>query len=175
MALIIEMILVCALFTLMFILGNKKNPLSGLHNMPVELQERVASLPQYENVKVVRTKERILKKLPALIVLIILFVALIYISGARTFLQGFLNAFLLWLVIKLYVVFVLECGWYAHTPSAWIPGTEDMKECYQNYVFYIKSIPRSLAVGLVAAAIVGGIVAGISNLITLAYTPMPIA
>lgn len=155
MVLAIEMLIGCVLFTIIVIGGGKKNPLSGLHNMPIALQERVASLPQYQNVKVVRTKERILKKMPALIILAILFVALIYASGARTFIQGFVNTFLLWLVIKLYVVFVLECGWLAHTPSAWIPGTADMKECYQDYIFYMKSIPRSLVAGVVIATIVG--------------------
>lgn len=155
MVLVMEMIIGCVLFTIMVIEGNKKNPLSGLHNMPIAIQERVASLSQYQDVKVVHTKERILKKIPALIVLAIIFVVLIYASGARTFMQGFVNAFILWLVIKLYVVFILDCGWLAHTPSAWIPGTEDMKECYQDYGFYIKSIPRSLAIGLIVAAMVG--------------------
>lgn len=155
MILVIEMIIGCALFSFMVILGTKKNPLSGLHNMPIKLQERVESLPQYQNVKAIHTKERILKKLPALVILAVLFVLLIYVSGARSFMQGFVNAFLLWLVIKLYVVFALYCGWLAHTPSAWIPGTEDMEECYRDYGFYMKSIPRSLIAGAVVAAVVG--------------------
>lgn len=155
MVLVIEMIVCCALFSVMVISGTKKNPLSGLHNMPVALQERVAALDQYQNVQVVHTKERILKKLPALVILAVIFVLLIYASGARGFTGGFVNTFLLWLVIKLYVVFVLNCGWLAHTPSAWIPGTEDMKECYQDYGFYMKSIPRSLIAGLIVAALVG--------------------
>lgn len=155
MILIIEMIIVCSVFTILVVVGTKKNLLSGLHNMPIKLQERVVSLPQYQDVEVVRTKERILRKIPALIILAILFVGLIYASGARSFMQGFINTFLLWTVIKLYVVFVLNCGWLAHTPSTWIPGTEDMKECYQNYGFYMKSIPRSLIAGLIVAAMVG--------------------
>lgn len=155
MILVIEMIIICAVFTITVIFGTKKNPLSGLHNMPIKLQERVASLPQHRNVKVVRAKERILKKIPVLIIVAVLFVLLIYASGARNFMQGFVNTFLLWAVIKLYVVFALNCGWLAHTPSAWIPGTEDMKECYQDYVSYIKSIPRSLIAGLIVAVLVG--------------------
>lgn len=155
MILIIEMITGCALFSVLVILGTKKDPLSSLHNMPLQLQERVASLPRYKNIKVVHTKERILKKLPALIVLALIFILVIYASGARNFTQGFINTFLLWLVIKLYVVFILDCLWLAHTPSAWIPGTEDMKDCYQDYGFYIRSIPRSLIAGLLIALLVG--------------------
>lgn len=98
MVLVMEMIIGCILFTIMVIWGNKKNSLSGLHNMPMALQKRVASLTQYQDVKVVHTKERILKKIPALIVLAIIFVVLIYASGARTFIQGFVNAFLIQLI-----------------------------------------------------------------------------
>lgn len=155
MILFIEMIIGCALFSVIVILGTKKNPISGLHNMPIRLQERVATLPQYKNIKVTHTKERILKKLPALIVLAVLFIVLIYASGARNFSQGFINTFLLWLVIKLYVVFILDCLWLAHTPSAWIPGTEDMKDCYQDYTFYMRSIPRSITAGILVALVVG--------------------
>lgn len=118
-------------------------------------------MPEYKNAKVVRTKERILKKIPALTILAVLFAVLIYASGARNFVQGFGNAFLLWVIIKLYVVFVLDCGWLAHTPSAWIPGTEDMKACYQDYGFYMKSIPGSLIAGLAVATAVGLAIEGI--------------
>lgn len=155
MILIIEMVMSCILFTAVVILGKKKNPLSGLHNMPIILQERVSSLPQYKDIKIIHTKERILKKLPALFILAVLFIALIYASGARNFSQGFINTFLLWMVIKLYVVLVLDCLWLAHTPSVWIPGTEDLKDCYQDYSFYIRSIPRSMATGLLIALITG--------------------
>lgn len=58
MVLIIEMIAFCFVFTLAVLFGTKKNPLNGLHNMPVALQERVTSLTQYKDVKVVHTKER---------------------------------------------------------------------------------------------------------------------
>ena len=88
----------------------------------------------------------------------ILFTCLIYLSGARTFRKAFMNSFLLWSVIKLYVVLVLDYGWLAHTPSIWIPGTEDMKEYYQDYGFYMKSIPRSLIAGFLVSVAVGIII-----------------
>ncbi len=155
MILAIEIIAACLLFTVTTIAGTKKDPLSGLHNMPIPLQERVASMPQYAGVKVVHTRERILKKVPVILIFLLLFVWMMRLAGARSFAQGFGYTFLLWLILKLYVVFVLECGWYAHTPSAWIPGTEDTPEYYQNYLFYISSIPRSLLVGAILALPVG--------------------
>lgn len=161
MKLVAEMIVSCVLFTVIVMTSKRKDPLSGLHNMPLALQERVALLPQYKNVKPVNSKQRIIKKIPAMFILMILFVLLIYANGARTFVQAFLNSFLLWTVIKLYVVFVLDCFWLAHTPSIWIPGTEDMEECYQDYGFYIKSIPRSLIAGLFVSSAVGIIISAV--------------
>ena len=83
---------------------------------------------------------------------------MIYGAGARTFLQGFLYTFILWTVIKMYVTLMLNCDWYAHTPSVWIKGTEDMKSEYQNYKFYLSSIPRSLLAGAVVSALVGVVI-----------------
>lgn len=78
-------------------------------------------MPEYNQIanrqnKILSTKERIIKKNPALIVVMFLLALLVYLSGARTFLQGFLYSFALWAVIKLYVTFVLNCDWYAHIP-----------------------------------------------------------
>lgn len=80
MILIIEIILLCALFSIIIILGTRKNPLGGLHNLPKAIQERVAALPEYKdrNVQVLSTKKRILKKLPALVILAFLLCTMIY-------------------------------------------------------------------------------------------------
>lgn len=157
MILAIEIILMCILFSAIIIIGTKKNPLGGLHNLPKAIQERVSQLPEYKdkNVRVVSVKERILKKLPALVLLAFIFCAMIYGAGARTFAQGFLYTLILWTTIKLYVTLVLNCGWYAHTPSVWIKGTEDMKAEYRNYKFYLSSIPRSIAAGAAVSVFVG--------------------
>lgn len=160
MILAIEIIVLCVLFSLIIIVETKINPLGGLHNLPKAIQERVAGLPEYKerNIQVVSAKQRILKKLPALVLLAFIFCAMIYGAGARTFLQSFLYTFILWIAVKLYVTLVLNCGWYAHTPSVWIKGTEDMKAEHQNYKFYLSSIPRSIVAGAVVAVLVGVVI-----------------
>ncbi|MBQ8781960.1 MAG: hypothetical protein IJZ72_09840 [Oscillospiraceae bacterium] len=157
MLLTIEIILLYVLFSVIIITGTRKNPLGGLHNLPKAIQERVLELPEYKdrNLQVVSAKQRILKKLPALVILAVIFCAMIYGAGARTFLQGFLYTLILWTAVKLYVTLVLNCGWYAHNPSVWIKGTEDMKAEYQNYKFYLSSIPRSIAAGAIVSVLVG--------------------
>lgn len=157
MILLIEIGVLCILFSAMIIIGTRKDPLGGLHNLPKVIQERAAELPEYQNRKihVISAKQRILKKLPALVLLAFIFCAMIYGAGARTFLQGFLYTFVLWTAVKLFVTLVLHCGWYAHTPSVWIKGTEDLKGEYRNYRFYLSSIPRSLVAGALAAVLAG--------------------
>lgn len=156
----IESVILCLLFSVVVVIGKRKNPLGGLHNLPAEIQERVHSLPEYEGKteKILSTKERIMKKLPALLIVLLCFYGLVRLAGAESFMQGFLYAFIMWAVVKLYVTLVLNCGWYAHSPKVWIKGTEDMKRAYQDYGFYLSSIPRSLLAGVVVAAIIGGLV-----------------
>lgn len=157
MILAIEIVVLCVLFSVIIISGTKKNPLGGLHNLSKAIQERVSELPEYNDrsVQVVSAKKRILKKIPALILLAFVFCTMIYVTGAKTFLQGFLYTFILWIAVKLFITLVLNCGWYAHAPSVWIKGTEDMKTEYQNYRFYLSSIPRSIAAGAVVSVLVG--------------------
>lgn len=158
LAVILESVLLCILFTLVIIASYKKNPLSGLHNLPIKIQERVQELPEYKDTKpekILTTKERIIKKLPALFVLLILFTFIVYLGGARNFKDGFIYSFMIWSIIKLYVVCILDCLWYAHSPKYWIPGTEDLKSEYQNYQFYFSSIPRSLLAGCIVSLIIG--------------------
>lgn len=158
MILLIECVCLCVLFFVMISASYKKNPLAGVHNLPVAIQKRVQELPEYTDTKpekVLSTKERILKKLPALIVVLVLFGLLVYLAGARTFVAGFLYAFIIWFVIKMFVVFVIDILWYSNSPSYWIKGTEDLESEYKNYKFYMSSIPRSLLAGLIVAVIIG--------------------
>lgn len=158
MLIILSLTLVlCLVFTIVVIFSTKKNPLSGLHNLPIDIQERVYSLPEYSGKvgKILSTKERIVKKVPALVLVLFVFAGLVHMAGADSFLKGFGYTFMMWAIVKLYVALVLMCGWYAHSPSAWIKGTEDMKSAYQNYGFYVSSIPRSLLAGAATSVVIG--------------------
>lgn len=161
MTLLIECIVLCFIFFILNIVSYKKNPLSGLHNLPVEIQKRVQELPEYEGTrpqKILSTKERIIKKIPALIIVLIIFCWLVYFAGARTFEKGVLYSFILWGIVKLFVVFVIDILWYSNSPKYWIKGTEDLEKEYKNYKFYISSIPRSIIAGIIVSIIVGIII-----------------
>lgn len=161
MILIIECICLCLLFYILSIISHKINPLSGIHNLPIKIQERVQKLPEYKDIKpkkILSTKERILKKIPALIVLLVILIYLVYLAGTRTFVKGFTYSFIIWFTIKMFVVFIIDILWYSNSPDYWIKGTEDLKGEYQNYKFYLSSIPRSLMVGCIVSIIIGTII-----------------
>lgn len=109
-------------------------------------------------ITILSTKERIIKKFPALIFLLIFFCFLVYLVGAKTFIQGFIYSFIIWTSIKLFVVFIIDILWYSNSPKYWIKGTEDLEKHYKNYKFYINSIPRSLIAGFIVSLIIGVII-----------------
>ena len=161
MVLLIECVALCLLFYLLNVISSHIHPLSGIHNLPIKIQKRVQELPEYKDVKpkkILSTKERIIKKIPALIVVLMIWVFFVYLAGARTFFKGFMYSFIIWFTIKMFVVFVIDILWYSNSPSYWIKGTEDLEKEYKNYKFYISSIPRSLIAGFIVSIIVGVII-----------------
>ncbi len=160
MILLIEIAVLCLLMTGTTIIGTKKNPVRGIHNLPLPIQERVHALPQYTGKihPIMSSRKRIMKKTPLLIIVLIFFTGLVLLAGAKTFLTGLLYSFILWAGVKCYSTLALDCGWYAHTKAAWILGTEDMESDYKNYKFYLGSIPRSLLAGGITGAVVGIII-----------------
>lgn len=161
MILAIECIVICILFYVINVVARKSNPLAGIHNLPLKIQQRVQELPEYKDSKppkVLSTKERIIKKIPALIVVLILFIILIYLAGARNFIDAVKFSCIMWISIKLFVVFIIDILWYSNSPKYWIKKTEDLENEYKNYKFYISSIPRSILAGFVVSLIVGVVI-----------------
>lgn len=82
---IIETVITCILFTLFTIPYLLKNPLAWFYDYPVEVQEHMRSLLQYEGKIPTKKHSDIKKKLLAFVVCLILFAAITYYSGATTF------------------------------------------------------------------------------------------
>lgn len=137
MILIIESIFLCALFTIMVFLISR-NPIQNLYNYPPKIQEKVKQLEIYKD-EIPTTKNKIVKKLTASIIfLIIISFTLRYINGCKTFIDAFINGYILWTVINLYDAVVLDIIWFCHDKHFIIKGTEDMIDEYHNYWFHIK-------------------------------------
>ena len=154
MIIVIESIILCALFTLMVFIMSRK-PINTLYNYPPKIQERVKSLDEYKD-KVPKTKNKVAAKLIASVLfLIIIALILRLINGYTTFLESFKYGFLLWTVVNLYDALVLDIIWFCHDPHFVLKGTEDMKDEYHNYWFHIKGFFIGEVLALVICSLAG--------------------
>ena len=154
MIIVIESIILCALFTLMVFIMSRK-PINTLYNYPPKIQERVKSLDEYKD-KVPKTKNKVAAKLIASVLfLIIIALILRLINGYTTFLESFKYGFLLWTVVNLYDALVLDIIWFCHDPHFVFKGTEDMKKEYHNYWFHIKGFFIGEILALVICSLAG--------------------
>lgn len=149
MLIVIESIILCALFTFV-VYKMSRDPIKTLYNYPPKIQERVKSLDDYKD-KIPTEENKAVAKILALIVfLIIICVLLRYVNGYTTFFESFQNGFLLWTIVNLYDVIVLDIIWFCHDKQFVLEGTEDMVKEYHNYWFHI----RGFLAGEILAALV---------------------
>lgn len=157
MILAIESILLCLLFTLMVYLMSR-DPIRELYNYPPKIQERIKSLPEYQD-KIPTQKNKLAAKLTASVLFVALLALILrYINEYTTFLQSFGYGFLLWTVVNLWDAVVLDILWFCHDPRFVLKGTEDMVEEYHNYRFHIKGFLIGEALALIVCALAGLVV-----------------
>ena len=157
MIIVIESIVLCALFTIMVYVISRE-PIKTLYNYPPKIQERVKSLDEYKE-KIPSTENKIGAKIIASILfLIIICIVLRYINGYTTFIESFKYGFLLWTIVNLYDAIVLDIIWFCHDKHFVFKGTEDMVEEYHNYWFHIKGFFIGEILALVICTIAGLII-----------------
>jgi len=84
MIIVIESIVLCAMFTIM-VYAISREPIKTLYNYPPNIQKRVKSLDEYKD-KIPTQENKIIAKIFASILfLIIICVVLRYINGYKTF------------------------------------------------------------------------------------------
>lgn len=157
MIILIESIVLCAIFTVMVYLISK-NPIATLYNYPPKIQERVKSLKEYED-KIPTEKNKVLAKTVASIcIIVIISLILRYVNGYTTFIQGFGYGLLLWTIVNIYDALIIDICWFCQNPKFVFKGTEDMTEEYHNYWFHIKESLKGELIALVVCTIVGLII-----------------
>lgn len=154
MILIIESVVLCALFTLMVYIMSRK-PIQTLYNYPPKIQKRVMSLEEYKDQIPTRKNKVVAKVGASLLFVVILALILRFVNGYTTFLEAFGYGFLLWSVVNAYDAIVLDIIWFCHDPHFVFKGTEDMVEEYHNYWFHIKGFFIGEGLALVVCALAG--------------------
>lgn len=158
MLLIIECIVCCVLFTLIILPAQYKDPIKMIMSYPPEVIKRVEELPQYKGTIRQREKAHIGKKIFGLVFFVIVFSAVAYLSGCRSFGAAFVHVFTLFFVVNIYDMIVLDWGVFCHSKKLRIPGTEDMDKAYKDYFFHAKGALIGTVLGLIIALLSGSAV-----------------
>lgn len=157
MTITIESIVLCLVFTLMVYLMSR-DPIKTIYNYPPNIQERVKSLPEYQDQIPTQKNKIAVKCFASLLFVIILSLVLRYVNGCTTFKDAFLTGFLLWTIVNAYDAIVMDIIWFCHDQHFVIKGTEDMTADYHDYMFHIKGSLIGEVLALVVCALAGLVV-----------------
>ena len=157
MIIVIESIVLCAMFTIM-VYAISREPIKTLYNYPPNIQKRVKSLDEYKDKIPTQENKVIAKVFASILFLIIICVVLRYINGYKTFIESFGYGFLLWTIVNLYDAIVLDIIWFCHDKHFVFKGTEDMVKEYHNYWFHIKGFFIGELLALIICGLAGVII-----------------
>jgi len=154
---VIQLILYCALFTLMVKLGVGNSPLNGLFFYPKPVQERVYSLGLTDRRTVRRKRRRFMVAFFAVMAVALVLIIRFW-NGIRTFRAAYWQALLFLEVMNWYDGIVIDRLWVGHSAFWVIPGTEDIP-FVQTWPQVLKKRGILTAIWVAGAAVIAGIVA----------------
>ena len=153
---VLQLILFCALFTLMVKIGVGNNALNGLYFYPKPVQEKVYELGLTDRETVARKRKRFMIAFFA-----VMSVALILIirvgNGIYSFCPAYLQALLFLEVVNWYDGIVIDRLWVGHSRFWVIPGTEEIP-FVQTWPQIFKKRGILTLIWIIGAAIIAGIV-----------------
>ena len=153
---VLQLVLFCALFTLMVKLAVCNNALNALYFYPKPVQERVFELGLTDRETVARKRKRFM--IPFLLVLL---AALLLIIGLwndiHDFRPAYFQALLFLEVMNWFDGIVIDRLWVGHSKLWIIPGTEDIP-FVQTWPEILKKRGILTLIWIVGAAIIAGLV-----------------
>ena len=153
---LLQLLLFCALFTLMVKIAVGSSPLNGLFFYPKPVQERAYALGLMDREKVSRKRRRFM--IPFFLVMAEALVLIVGLwNGICTFWPAYWQALLFLEVMNWYDGVVIDQLWVGHSRFWIIPGTEDIP-FVQTWPQVLKKRVILTLIWLFGAAIVAGIV-----------------
>lgn len=160
---LMEAVVLCVLFHLAIWVQVRQAPARRVYSYAPVFVQRYIELGKIPDKKNPGTLERVKKKWPAAIVIGILLGVIVYfVNGSRSFLNGFLVSYGLWLVVDWYDAIVIDILWLCHSKMYILPGTEDMTEAYHDYGYHVKASCVGMLIGLPVCLLIGLVVQVIS-------------
>ena len=153
---VLQLILFCALFTLMVKLAVGGSALNGLYFYPMPVQEKVYALGL--TVRETVARKRKLFMIPFFLVMLSALVLIIGLwNGVRRFWPAYWQALLFLEVMNWYDGIVIDRLWVGHSRFWIIPGTEEIP-FVQTWPQVMKKRGILTLIWIVGAAVVAGIV-----------------
>ena len=154
---VIQLILFCALFTLMVKLAVGDNALNGLYFYPRPVQEKVYELGLTDRENVRRKRKGFM--IPFFLVMAFALILIIRVwNGIRSFWPAYLQALLFLEVMNWYDGIVIDRLWVGHSKFWVIPGTEEIP-FVQTWPQVLKKRGILTGIWFVGAAIIAASVA----------------
>ena len=152
----LQLVLFCALFTLMVKLAVGGSALNGLYFYPKPVQEKAYELGLKDTETVARKKKCFM--IPFFLVILSALVLIIGLwNGVRSFWPAYWQALLFLEVMNWYDGLVIDRLWVGHSRFWIIPGTEEIP-FVQTWPQVLKKRGVLTLIWIVGAAIVSGIV-----------------
>ncbi len=153
---VFQLILFCALFTLMVKIAVGNNALNGLYFYPKPVQERAYEIGLTGRETVARKRKRFM--IPFFLVMLTALVLLIGSwNGVNSFWPAYLQALLFLEVMNWYDGIVIDKLWVGHSKFWLLPGCEDIPYV-QTWKQVLKKRGIMTLIWIVGAGIVAGIV-----------------
>lgn len=133
MVLAVECVIGCILFGTFIVISVLKNQAAWINEYPEPVQKRYIELhPDFEIREPEGLSPRVIvRKMTACLVFLILLSGMVYLAGAKSFMQGVLYCYCIWFVVNAFDTIVLDLGLMMHWKKCRLPGTEDMDEAYK--------------------------------------------
>lgn len=153
---VLQLILFCALFTMMVKLAVGSSALNGLYFYPKPIQEKVYALGLTNRETVARKRKYFM--IPFFLVMLSALVLIIGLwNGVRRFWPAYWQALLFLEVMNWYDGIVIDRLWVGHSRFWIIPGTEEIP-FVQTWPQVMKKRGILTLIWIVGAAVVAGIV-----------------
>ena len=151
----LQLILFCALFTLMVKLAVGNNALNALYFYPKPVQERVFELDLTDKETVAKKRKHFM--IPFFLVMLALLLIIGLWNGIHDFWPAYWQALLFLEVMNWYDGFVIDRLWVGHSKLWIIPGTEDIP-FVQTWRQVLKKRGILTLIWVAGAAVVAGLV-----------------
>lgn len=153
---ILQLILFCALFTLMVKIAVGNNALNGLYFYPKPVQERTFEIGLTDRETVVRKRKHFM--IPFFLVMLIALVLIIGLwNGVKMFWPAYFQALLFLEVMNWYDGIVIDKVWVGYSKFWLLPGCEDIPYV-QTWKQVLKKRGILTLIWIVGAAAIAGIV-----------------